>query len=188
MKCYFFITFLLSLIVVSCSDKKDGLFSNEDKLIGYFALTHIQTINHIGGVHDTNDIDVPAHDADSQVSYEKYRYDVLIFDEEFVTVRGDMPNRPKHTDYDDSIDGQIEYINDLNNWELSIGEMTDKFACPVGRYSIKGNDLIIGTLNMGAIHFVSDNEFTLNYKKALNNSGDYIRRIYTYTRIYSLTL
>lgn len=55
-------------------------------------------------------------------------------------------------------------------------------------YSIKGNDLIIGSLNMGTIKFTSDNEFTLDYKKSVSNSSDYRRYIYTYTRIYSLTL
>ena len=66
--------------------------------------------------------------------------------------------------------------------------MTDKFACPVGKYSIKGNDLIVGSLNMGTIKFTSDNEFSLDYKKSVNNSSDYRRYIYTYTRIYSLSL
>lgn len=74
---------------------------------------------------------------------ENYRYDVLIFDEDFVTVRGDMPSRPKQSQYDDSIDGEIEYMTELNDWENSIGEMTDKFACPVGTYSLKGIVLLV---------------------------------------------
>lgn len=178
----------LSFFLVACSDKEDEPQSNEDKLVGYWAITHIQTIEHIGSVHNTNDKDVPPHGVDSYVTDENYRYDVLIFDEDFVTVRGDMPSRPKHSQYEDSLDGEIAYMTDLNDWENSIGEMTDKFDCPVGKYSLKGNDLIIGSLNMGAISFVSDNEFTLDYKKSLNNKGDYRRQIYTYSRIYSLTL
>ena len=179
---------LLSFFLVACSDKEDEPQSNEDKLVGYWAITHIQTIEHIGGIHNTNDKDVPAHGVDSYVTEENYRYDVLIFDEDFVTVRGDMPSRPKQSQYDDSLNGEIEYMTDLNDWENSIGDMTDKFACPVGKYSIKGTDLFIGSLDMGTIKFTSDNEFTLDYKKSVNNSSDYRRYIYTYTRIYSLSL
>lgn len=179
---------ILSFFFVACSDKEDDPKSNEDKLVGYWAITHIQTIEHIGGIHNTSDKDIPAHGVDSYVTDENYRYDVLIFDEDFVTVRGDMPSRPKQSQYDDSLDGEIEFMTDLNDWENSIGEMTDKFACPVGSYSIKGYDLIIGSLNMGTIEFTSDNEFTLDYKKLISNSSDYRRYIYTYTRIYSLKL
>lgn len=179
---------ILSFFFVACSDKEDEPKSNEDKLVGYWAITHIQTIEHIGGIHNTSDKDVPAHGVDSYATDENYRYDVLIFDEDFVTVRGDMPSRPRQFDYDDSIDSQVKYMSDLENWLNSIGEMTDKFDCPVGTYSIKGNDLIIGSLNMGTIKFTSDNEFTLDYKKSVSNSSDYRRYIYTYTRIYSLTL
>lgn len=179
---------MISFLLVACSDKEEQPKSNEDALVGYWAITHIQTIEHIGGIHNTSDKDVPAHGVDSDVTDDNYRYDILIFDEDFVTVRGDMPSRPRRIDYDDSFDGEIEYISDHNNWENSIGEMTDKFACPVGTYSIKGHELIIGSLNMGTIKFTSDNEFTLDYKKSVSNSSDYRRYIYTYTRIYSLTL
>ena len=164
---------ILSFFFVACSDKEDEPISNEEKLVGYWAITHIQTIEHIGGIHNTSDKDVPAHGVDSYVTDENYRYDVLIFDEDFVTVRGDIPSLPKQSQYDDSLDGIIQYETDRNNWLNSIGEMTDKFACPVGTYSIKGNDLIIGSLNMGTIKFTSDNEFTLDYKKSVSNSSDY---------------
>lgn len=183
------IIFLLSLFFASCSDKNDEPKSNEDNLIGYWAITHISTVEHVGGSHNTSDMDVYAHGTDSDAGNWgiNYRYDVLIFDEDFVTVRGDMPSCPKLMDYDETPDGQLKYVNDLDHWRNSIGSMTDQFACPVGTYSIKGNDLIIGSLNMGAIIFVSDNEFTLDYKKSLNDKGDYRRQIYTYSRIYSLT-
>lgn len=62
-----------------------------------------------------------------------------------------MPSRPKQSQYDDSLNGEIEYMTDLNDWENSICDMTDKFACPVGKYSIKGNDLFIGSLDMGSL-------------------------------------
>ena len=75
-----------------------------------------------------------------------------------------MPSCPKQTQYDDSLDGIIEYETDRNNWLNSIGDMTDILTCPVGKYSIKGNDLIVGSLNMGTIKFTSDNVFTLDYK------------------------
>lgn len=179
---------ILSFFLVACSDKEDEPKSGEDNVVGYWAITHIQTIEHIGSIHNTNDKDVPAHGVDSYVTDENYRYDVLIFDEDYVTVRGDMPSRPKRSQYDDSLDGEIDYMTDLNDWENSIGEMTDKFACPVGKYSIQGNELFICSLNMGTIKFTSDNEFTLDYKKSVGNSSDYRRYIYTYTRIYSLTL
>ena len=97
----------LSFFLVACSDKEDEPQSNEDKLVGYWAITHIQTIEHIGGIHNTNDKDVPAHGVDSYVTEENYRYDVLIFDEDFVTVRGDMPSRPKQSQYDDSLNGEL---------------------------------------------------------------------------------
>lgn len=175
----------LSFFLVACSDKENEPKSNEDKLMGYWAITHIQTIEHIGSIHNTNDKDVPAHGFDSYHTGENYRYDVLIFDEDYVTIRGDMPSRPRQIDYDNySMDGLIKYMSDLDNWHNSIGEMTDKFACPVGTYSINGNDLIIGSLNMGTIKFISDNEFTLDYKKSINNSSDYRRYIYAHQLPY----
>lgn len=112
----------------------------------------------------------------------------MIFDEEFVTVRGDIPSKPKQRDYDDTLDGMIQYDYELNDWYNIIASYIDRFECPVGTYSVKSNDLFIGLLNMGAIKFTSNNEFTLDYTKSLSDQGDYRRLIYTYTRIYSLTL
>lgn len=186
----FLFLLILPFLLVSCgSDNADEPKTNEDKLFGYWAITHIKTIEHIGEGHNTFDKDVPPHGTDSYVSINNYRYDVLIFDEDYVTVRGDMPSKPHTTDYNiDTIDGQLQYENDLADWYNAIGSLTDALACPVGTYSIIGNNLFIGSLNMGVINFTSDNEFTLDYKKPLNKSGDYRRLIYTYTRIYSLTL
>lgn len=174
----------------SCgSDDADIPASDKDKLVGYWAITHIKTIEHIGDSHHTTDKDVPAHGLDGYAADVYYRYDVLIFDEDYVTVRGDMPSMPKEKDYDiDTVDGQVQYLNELEKWNESIGSMTDALACPVGSYSINGNCLIIGSLNMGCVDFTSDNEFTLDYKKQLTHTGDYRRQIYTYTRIYNLTL
>lgn len=181
--------FLLSFVLTGCSDNNDEPKPDEIKLIGYWAITHIKTIEHIGESHSTSDKDVPPHALEDSPNSENYRYDVLIFDEDFVTVRGDMPNRPKSSDFDlDSPNGQIEYMETLENWYNSIGEMTDQLTCPVGKYSIKDGTLIIGSLNMGSLSFATDNEFTLDYKKSLNHSGDYRRSIYTYSRIYSLIL
>lgn len=189
MKYTHILIFLLSLVVAGCSDNNDEPKSDENKLIGYWAITHIKTIEHISGSHITTDKDVPPHVFGSYETDENYRYDVLIFDEDFVTVRGDMPNRPKEYDYDlDTPDGQLEYVRALDIWDNSIGEMTDQLSCPVGKYSIKDGSLIIGCLNMGSLSFVSDNEFTLDYKKSLNNPDDYRRSIYTYSRIYTLIL
>lgn len=183
------ILLLCSIILVSCADKNDEPTTTESKLVGYWAITHIKTIEQTGGVHSTSDKDVPPHGLDSYATVENFRYDVLIFDEDFVTVRGDMPSMPKGYDYDlDTTDGQIEYNGDLNHWYNSIGQYTDQFACPVGTYHIKDDDLYIGSLNMGHLSFSSDNEFTLEYRKTFYNSSDYRRLIYTYTRIYSLTL
>lgn len=181
---------LLSFVIAGCSDNNDEPKSDKtNKLIGYWAITHIKTIEHIGESHSTTDKDVPPHALEDSPNGENYRYDVLIFDEDFVTVRGDMPNMPKGSDFDlDTPDGQIEYNKTLENWCNSIGEMTDQFACPVGTYHIKDDDLYIGSLNMGHLSFSSDNEFTLEYRKTFYNSSDYRRLIYTYTRIYSLTL
>ena len=161
--------------------------TSKDKLIGYWAITHIKTIEHVGGVHNTSDKDVPPHGIDSYIAEGNPRWDVLIFDEDLVTVRGDMPSRPKARDYEniDTPEGQKEYMTDLDNWENCIGEYSDLSACPVGSYSIKGNELAIGSLNMGTINFTSNDEFTLDYKKSLGNNG-YKRLIYTYSRIYSL--
>ena len=178
-----------SFFFVSCSDNNDEPKPNQNTLIGYWAITHIKTIEQQGGIHSTTDKDVPPHGLDSYASAENYRYDVLIFDEDLVTVRGDMPNKPKGRDFDlDTTDGNIEYLEALENWNNSIGQYTDQFDCPVGRYHINDDDLFIGTLNMGKISFVSDNEFTLDYTKSLNSTGDYRRLVYTYSRIYSLTL
>lgn len=178
---------LLSFILTACSNDEPS--SNESKLVGYWAITHIQTIEHIGDGHNTTDIEVPPHGIDSYVDITNSRYDVLIFDEDFVTVRGDMPNRPKGKDYDlDTLEGNVLYCEDLEQWEQNIGTYTDDFGSPVGKYSVTDNDLIIGSLNMGQITFTSNDSFTLDYRKSLANSSDYRRSIYTYSRIYSLTL
>ena len=106
-----------------------------------------------------------------------------------MTVRGDLPNKPKINDFDlDTLEGQKEYGVALERWENAIGDMSDQFDCPVGVYFIKDGSLIIGSLDMGRILFSSDNEFTLDFKEPLNNTGDYRRSIYTYSRIYSLLL
>ena len=179
---------ILSVVFFSCSDDKEELISKEKCLVGYWAITHIKTTEHIGNSHSTEDKVVPPHGIDSYVTEEKFRYDVLIFDDNLVTVRGDMPNRPKRGDYDDSLDGEIEYCSALENWGNNIGQYTDQYGFPVGPYSICGGDLVIGTLNMGSINFISDDEFTLDYNKSLNGKGDYCHSTYTYSRIYSLLL
>lgn len=190
MKLLKLLLFVLPFFLISCGNDKDEPLSNKNKLVGYWAITHIKTIEHKGGSHATTDKDVPPHGVDGYAGEYNYRYDVLIFDEDLVTVRGDMPNRPKYNDYDniETPDGQTEYMNDLENWYDSIAKYTDQTESPVGIYAIKGNDLIIGSLNMGNINFFDDNEFTLDYKKNLNKNGDYRRLIYTYSRIFSLTI
>lgn len=191
MKYLFKLLIIFAVLLVGCSDNSDNGDSPQsqtDKLVGYWAITRIKTIEHIGGLHNTVDLDVPPHGLDSYASEENYRYDVLIFDEEFVTVRGDMPSKPKQRDYADTSEGMIQYNYELNDWYNAIASYTDRFECPVGTYSVKSNALFIGSLNMGAIKFASNNEFTLDYTKTLSDQGDYRRLIYTYTRIYSLTL
>lgn len=177
----------LLVLATSCSDKNDEPKSEQDKLVGYWALTHIKTIEQIGDNNETSDKDVPPTYLEESPNNEIPRWNVLIFTEYFVTVRGDMPSCPKFDDYDQNTpNGQIAYINDREDWLNSIGSNTDQYTCPVGTYSIKEHDLIIGLLNMGGISFVSDNEFTLDYKKVSGNGDDYKRLIYTYSRIYSL--
>lgn len=189
MKYTHIILLLFTFVIAACSDNNDEPKSEDNKLVGYWAITHIKTIEHIGGNHSTSDKDVPPHALEGSPDGKNYRYDLLIFDEDFVTVRGDMPNMPKGSEYDlDTTEGQIEYIESLEKWRNSIGGMTDQLTCPVGKYSITDGNLIIGSLNMGRLSFVSDNDFTLDYKKPLNPTGDYRRSIYTYSRIYSLIL
>lgn len=180
-----------SFFIAGCSENNDEPKPNEKRIIGYWAITHTQTIEHINGSHSTHDKDVPPHGMEGAASDEaaKSRYDVLIFNEDMVTVRGDMPSRPHITDYDaETADGQLEFQIALQNWENNIGQNTDQLACPVGKYNIIEGNLFIGSLNMGRLNFSSDNEFTLDYKKTFNNPNDYKTLIYTYTRIYSLTL
>lgn len=179
----------LPIVLAGCSDNNDEPKSDENKLIGYWAITHTKIIEHIDDSHNASDKDVPPHANDSHIIEGNPRWDVLIFDKDFVTVRGDMPNRPKSSDYDlDTPEGQLEYVRAIDNWDNSIGRYADEEGCPVGTYSIKGDKLIFGSLNMGRISFLSDDEFTLDYKKPLNDLGDYKRLIYTYSRIYSLNL
>ncbi len=189
MKYIYYIFIFLSSFLASCSDNNNEPKSNENRLIGYWAITHTKIIEHIADGHNTYDKDVPPHVNGSVINECNPRWDVLIFDEDFVTVRGDMPNRPKGSDYDlDTPEGQLEYVRAIDNWDNSIGKYTDEEGCPVGTYCINGNQLFFGSSNMGVINFLSDNEFTLEYKKTFNSSGDYRRLIYTYSRIYSLNL
>lgn len=181
------IAILIPLLSGCREDKDEPTFSCKD-LVGCWAITHINRIVHTGNSHQTYDREIPPHGVDSYAGDINYRYDVLIFDENYVTVRGDMPNRPKGTDYDlNTPDGQIKYIYDLNEWYNRIASYTDQLDCPVGTYSLHGSDLIIGSLNMGQIKFISPLQFTLDYKREIDN-GDYERSTYTYSRISSLAL
>lgn len=181
--------FIFSFVFVGCSDNKDDPQTDDNSVIGYWAITHIQTIEQIGGVRTIIEKDVPPHGIEGYAGEINYRYDVLIFDAEFVTVRGDMPSRPKSKDYDlETMDGNVSYSQDLDNWEKSIGDGADEIGCPVGRYVLNGDELIIGSLNMGTIGFVSNSEFRLDYTKPMANTGDFRCLIYTYSRITSLTL
>lgn len=170
----------------SCSsDDEPDTPSNQERIIGYWAITHIRTIEQQDGITTTKDVNVPPHGIDSYVTEDNPRWDVLIFDKDFVTVRGDMPSRPKGKDYDlDVIEGQVEYIEALDNWENSFGD-ADENACPKGRYHFSGSDLIVNALNLGKVNFISDNEFTLDYTKHFKNVASR-QLIYTYSRIYSL--
>lgn len=174
---------ILSLLFWGCSEQ-DAPKSREEQLIGYWTLTNIKTIEQVGESHQTSNTNVPPSMLEDGAGDDNTRWNVLIFDEDFVTVRGDMPSRPKYEDYDQTTpEGQLSYISDREEWLNSIGTQTDQFACPVGTYAIKGHDLIVGGLNMGVITFISDDMFTLDYKKAIGNNGDYRRSIYTYSRI-----
>lgn len=187
MKYFLSFAILLSVFIISCSDN-DEPKTNENALIGYWAITHITTIEHDGQLHSTSDVDVPPHGSDSYISEDNSRIDILIFDEDYVTVRGDMPNRPKAIDFDmETTDGQSAYLDELENWEKTIGSSTDQYGWPVGEYLIKGDKLIFGSLCMGTINFSSQIKFTLDYTKTFDNNH-YRRHIYTYSRIYSLTL
>lgn len=183
-----FSIFLPWLLFSCSSDKNDQPKSIEENIIGYWALTHISTIEHSGNIHQTSDLDIPPHEEDGEPGY-GIRYDVLIFDEEYVTVRGELPSIPRAKDYDlNSIEGQIAFESDLEKWYDSLGLMADLYGFPVGKYLIRGNELIINSINQGAIKFISDNKFSLEYKHPLDNPGDYIIYTYTYTRIYSLCI
>lgn len=185
----FALVFIFSFVILGCSDKADTSETDESKFIGYWAITHIRTIEQIGGVCTTIERDVPPHGVDGYAGGINYRYDVLIFDAEFVTVRGDMPSRPKSKDYDlEIVDEHLRYAQELANWENCIGERVDELGCPVGRYLLNGAELIVGSLNMGVIEFVSNSEFKLSCTKPLSSDGDYRQLIYTYSRIASLIL
>lgn len=183
----FFILLCNVFAMSSCSDENDGPVQAKNNLVGYWAISHVKVIEHTAQGHDTYDKTVPPMYLDSYVGEEQPRWNVLIFDEEFVTVRGDMPNCPKRGEYEDDINGDLNYNVDLENWNESIGAITDSHGCPVGKYAVKNNHLTVGTLDMGTLTFSSSDEFTLDYTKSIGNSGDYRRLVYTYTRIYSLT-
>ena len=177
---------LFSLVLSSCSGKCDEPGYDADTLVGYWAITHVNVIEHFGSVHSTYDQDVPPHGIISHISDDKLRWDILIFDESYVTIRGDMPNRPKQKDYDDTPQGMIDYQSDMDNWCNRIDEYTDERGCPVGNYRIIGDYLVFGIHYMGEIKFLTENEFTLKSELILNAKGDYRRSTYTYKRIYSL--
>lgn len=183
----FFILLFGVFALPSCGDENDGPAQEKNNLVGYWAISHVKVIEHTAQGHDTYDKSVPPTYLDSYAGDEQPRWNVLIFDEEFVTVRGDMPNRPKRSEYDDDINGDLNYYIDLEDWDDAVGSITDSSGCPVGKYAFKNNRLTVGSLDMGAITFSSNDEFTLDYTKSIGDSGDYRRLVYTYTRIYSLT-
>lgn len=173
-------------LFTSCGDDNDVPLSDKNKLKGYWAITHVQVIEHIGELHNTFDKEIGPHYLDSYVSENIPRWDVLIFDEDFVTVRGDMPSRPKRYYYgDETPENEVLYLNDLENWSNAIGDFSDFEASPVGKYDIKSGKLQIGSLDMGNLKFISDTEFILDWKQNLSKS-DFRQFSYTYSRIYSL--
>lgn len=188
-KIHTFLLFLpvlaLCIALLSCSDDNEDPTLPMNNIVGYWAISHIQEIKHSSEGHDTYDQEIPPTYLDSNTGENQPRWNILIFDEEFATVRGDMPNRPKQSEYDNDATGQIMYITDIDSWNNAIGSYTDNYGCPVGKYFLKGNDLIIGNMNMGTLTFKSENEFTLDFKKSIDDNN-YIRRIYTYSRIHSL--
>lgn len=182
------ISFILIPLIFSGCGNEDTPQPQEANLTGYWALSHIEIVNHDEGLHATTSKDIPLHINLDDIE-EKVLWDVLIFDGNFATVRGDMPNRPKEYDYDlYTPDGQIAFINAWHEWHDKVGSSTDQYACPVGTYSIKGSDLIIGSLNMGRIVFLQDDAFSLEYKKIFDSKDKYRLSTYTYKRIYSLTM
>lgn len=76
--------FLLSFVLAGCSDNNDEPKPDENKLIGYWAITHTKIIEHIGDGHNTFDKEVPPHGIDSYISENNPRWDVLIFDEDII--------------------------------------------------------------------------------------------------------
>ena len=70
MKYRFILLFCLSFIIVSCSENNNEPKSNEDLLIGYWAITHIKTIVHKGEIHSTFDNDIPPHGVDCAATIE----------------------------------------------------------------------------------------------------------------------
>lgn len=179
---------ILIPLIASCGNENEAPSLGSKDLIGYWAITHIKKIEHKGNNQNTDDEDIPPHGWDQNASDINYRFDVLIFDENYVTVRGDMPSCPKTADYDmDTIDGQIEYEKDRQEWFNSIGDSSDQLGCPVGKYTVMNSSLIVGSMDMGWIMLISPSEFTLEYKREYSN-GDYKRLIYTYSRTSSLLL
>ena len=191
---FFSIIFLsiLSITMFSCnSDNEDEPKPSENLLQGYWALTHIKTITHIDGSHETSDQVIKPHSADDWVEGHPYdqRFDVLLFDSDYVTWRGaNLPSTPSFKDFDlNTPEGQMEYYEAIDKWYNDAFILEDQFGFPVGYYKINDGKLFFGSVNMGSIHFYSKDTFTLEYKMDLGK-GNYRLLTYTFSRIYNLSL
>ena len=183
---------LFSITLLSCnSDNEDEPKPSENLLQGYWALTHIKTIIHNDGSHETSDQVIKPHNANDWVEGHPYhqRFDVLLFDSDYVTWRGSsLPSTPRMKDFDvDTPEGQLEYYDAVDKWYTDAFFLEDQFGFPVGNYKIKDDKLIFGSVNMGTIHFESKDIFTLEYKMDLGKDN-YRFLTYTYSRIYNLSL
>lgn len=148
-----FICSLFSITLLSCnSDNEDEPKLSENLLKGYWCLTHIKTITHIDSFHETSDQVIKPHNADDWIEGHPYhqRFDVLLFDSDYVTWRGSsLPSTPLLKDFDlDTPKGQQEYFDAVDKWYNEAFYLYDQFGFPVGNYKIKDDKLIFGSVNM----------------------------------------
>ena len=183
---YFLLTFIVFGLQSCGDDTEDALIVNDIK--GTWLLTHYSYKYHYfeNGVwwDDSKEENVAEFIITGPFAEISGKWwDHLTFDSHELTIgliQNHLPTRPLASQFDiETLEGQIEYNEALENWYTAIEEQNGDFPwlCP---YSLKGNKLYIGTLYNGDIEFIGPDSFSLTYKDTtFDKDGEY--KLYNYT-------
>ena len=180
---------IISLLLTSCGDNNDEPTVNN--ISGTWVLTHFSYQHHYyqNGIwwDDTDEKEVTAFQMSdiSGADLGKW-WDYLTFNNGNATIgllQYRLPTQPTASQFDqDTPEGQIAYMEAMENWYESIDCQTGDFPfiCP---FSLKGDKLYMGTMYQGNVSFSSPDTFSLTYQNDnFETKGEYKTYILTFKR------